>query len=90
MLQPADDVLFVLDFPAGNAPGERLVEFVLVLRHERTDEEAVECDLAPHELLEILDGVGRFGVVSGDVAADLETFMRRERGQGKDTMTRGD
>ena len=71
VLQPANDVLLVLDLPASDASGERPVELVLVLRHERADEEAVERDLAPHELLEVLDGVWRFRVIPGDVATDL-------------------
>ena len=64
-------MLLVLDLPAGDARGERPVELVLVLGHERADEEAVERDLAPHELLQILDVVRLPRVISGDVAADL-------------------
>ena len=71
VLQPANDVLLVLDLPASDASGERPVELVLVLRHEGANEEAVERDFAPHELLEVLDGVWRFRVIPGDVATDL-------------------
>ncbi len=80
VLKPADDVLLVLDLPAGDTRRERPVELVLVLGHERADEETVERDLAPHELLEVLDVVC-FRVVPGNVAADLQQcFMRNGRG----------
>ena len=71
ILEAADDVLLVLDLPARDAWRERPVELCLILGDEGSDKEAMECDLPPYELLEILDVVRILGVVARYVAADL-------------------
>ena len=78
ILEPADDVLLVLDLPARDACRERPVEFFLILGDEGSDKEAMECDLPPYELLEVLHVVRILGVVAGDVAADLYWPRRGE------------
>ena len=84
ILETADDVLLVLDLPARDAWRERPVEFCLILGDEGSDKEAMERDLPPHELLEVLDVVRILRIVAGNVAADL--YWRR---QGEGCSDRG-
>lgn len=56
-------MLFVLDFPAGDARRERPVEFLPVLGDERADRETVEGDLAPYEVLQVTNVVRLLHIV---------------------------
>ena len=65
------DIVLVLELATRNARRESLVELLAVLGQEREEEESMERDLAPDELLQGLDVVRLARVIVRDHSADL-------------------